>query len=52
MVKRKLKPKKITTTEANRLEDYAQSLEDEVTHTVDYGDLGEEQTQGEDDKDA
>jgi len=37
----KEEPKKITPEEANKLEDYAQSLEDEVTHTVDYGGLEE-----------
>jgi len=37
----KKEPKKITPEEANKLEDYAQSLEDEVTHTVDYGSLEE-----------
>lgn len=32
-------PKKITREEADKLNDFAQSLDDVITHVVDYGDL-------------
>jgi|TARA_R110000803_G_scaffold41704_3_gene89577 hypothetical protein len=32
-------PKVITRNEAEQLSDYAQDLNDEVTHVVDYGDI-------------
>jgi hypothetical protein len=51
MVKRKLKPKKISPEEANKLQDFAQGLEDEITDVVDYGDLGVNE-EGEKEKDA
>jgi len=35
------KPKPITKEEADKLQDYAQGLDDEITHTVDYGGLDE-----------
>ena len=34
-------PKPISKEEADKLQDYAQSLDDEITHTVDYGGLDE-----------
>ena len=42
MEKEKKQPNKITKEEADQKHDYAQSLEDESTDVVDYGDLGEE----------
>jgi hypothetical protein len=42
MEKDKKQPNKITKEEADQKQDYAQSLEDEITDVVDYGDLGEE----------
>ena len=36
------KPEVISKEEAEKLMDYAQDLSDEVTHVVDYGDLGSE----------
>ena len=37
-------PKKITREEADRLNNFAQGLDDEITHVVDYGEgLGEEE---------
>ena len=38
----KKQPNKISKEEADKKPDYAQSLEDEITDVVDYGDLGEE----------
>tara|TARA_Y100001938_G_C7736760_1_gene257358 strand:- start:118 stop:267 length:150 start_codon:yes stop_codon:yes gene_type:complete len=39
----KNKPKKISKAEADKNDDYAQSLDDEITHVVDYGEgLGDE----------
>ena len=36
-------PKKISQAEADTNNDYAQSLDDEITHVVDYGEgLGDE----------
>lgn len=32
-------PKKITRQEADRLNNYAQALDDKITHVVDYGGL-------------
>ena len=37
----KKQPKKISKDEADKNNDYAQSLDDEITDIVDYGDLGE-----------
>ena len=34
------KPKVISKDEAERLRNYAQGLDDPITHVVDYGDLG------------
>jgi len=34
-------PIKISKEEADKLQDYAQDLDDEITHTVDYGGLEE-----------
>ena len=34
-------PKPISKEEADKLQDYAQGLDDEITHTVDYGGLDE-----------
>ena len=43
----KHQPKKITREEADRLNNFAQGLDDEVTHVVDYGEgLGEEENNG------
>jgi hypothetical protein len=42
MEDKKKQPEKISKDEADKLQDYAQGLDDEITHTVDYGDLGEE----------
>lgn len=33
----KVPPKKITREEADRLNNFAQGLDDEITHVVDYG---------------
>ena len=38
----KKQPNKISKEEADKKQDYAQGLEDEITDVVDYGDLGEE----------
>ena len=35
-------PKKITRKEADRLNSFAQGLEDQITHVVDYGSLNED----------
>ena len=35
-------PKKITRKEADRLNNFAQDLNDEITHVVDYGALDDE----------
>ena len=32
-------PKEISKEEADNMQDYAQGLNDEITHVVDYGDL-------------
>jgi hypothetical protein len=37
-------PKKITRQEADRLNNYAQGLDDKITHVVDYGGLESEPT--------
>lgn len=37
----KKQPNKISKEEADKKQDYAQSLEDEITDVVDYGDLEE-----------
>lgn len=34
--------KKISKEEADRLNNYAQGLNDEITHSVDYGTIGED----------
>jgi hypothetical protein len=34
--------KKISKEEADRLNNYAQGLDDEITHSVDYGIIGED----------
>ena len=34
-----VKPEKISKEEAEKLNDFAQGLDAEITHTVDYGDL-------------
>ncbi len=36
-----VQPKKVSKEEADKLQDYAQGLDDEVTHVVDYGDIEE-----------
>ena len=36
-----VQPKNVSKDEADKLQDYAQGLDDEVTHVVDYGDLKE-----------
>tara|TARA_A100001388_G_scaffold271215_1_gene249702 strand:- start:1743 stop:1895 length:153 start_codon:yes stop_codon:yes gene_type:complete len=33
-------PKKISKDEAEKMSDFAQDLNDPITHVVDYGDLG------------
>jgi hypothetical protein len=38
-VKQEPQPKKITRKEADRLNNFAQGLNDEITHVVDYGSL-------------
>lgn len=38
----KPEPKKISRADADRLNNFAQGLDDEVTHVVDYGDLGDQ----------
>jgi len=38
----KTEPEKITRADANRLNNFAQGLDDEITHVVDYGELGDE----------
>jgi hypothetical protein len=43
MVDKKKKPSKISKEEADKLQDYAQGLDDEITHTVDYGGLGDDE---------
>lgn len=45
------KPKKISPQEAEKLQDFAQGLEDEITNVVDYGDLGVNE-EGEKEEDA
>ena len=37
-----IKPEKITKQEADKLDDYAQGLDDPVTKVVDYGNLEED----------
>ena len=37
----KTEPKKISRADANRLNNFAQGLDDEITHVVDYGELGD-----------
>ena len=37
-------PKKITRREADRLNNYAQGLDDKITHVVDYGGLVDEKS--------
>lgn len=37
-----IQPKKIEKEEADRLNNYAQNLNDKITHVVDYGGLLEE----------
>jgi hypothetical protein len=44
-------PKKISRSDADRLNNFAQGLDDEVTHVVDYGDLGDLSSAGESDTD-
>jgi hypothetical protein len=45
--KSKPEPKKITREEADRLNNFAQSLDDDITHVVDYGEgLGQEEDNG------
>tara|TARA_B100000900_G_scaffold403984_1_gene411750 strand:- start:2681 stop:2827 length:147 start_codon:yes stop_codon:yes gene_type:complete len=36
-----VQPKKVSKEEADKLQDFAQDLNDEITHVVDYGDLEE-----------
>lgn len=36
------KPKKISKDEADKLQDYAEDLKDEITHVVDYGKVVED----------
>ena len=45
------KPKKISPQEAEKLQDFAQGLEDEITNVVDYGEL-EVNEKGDKEKDA
>lgn len=46
-VKENPQPKKISKEEADRLNNYAQGLDEEVTHVVDYGDvLGDDSKDG------
>jgi|TARA_E500000178_G_scaffold321099_1_gene344693 hypothetical protein len=40
--KEKKEPQKISKEEADKMQDFAQGLDDEITHTVDYGDLDNE----------
>jgi hypothetical protein len=42
MVDKKKKPSKISKEEADQKQDYAQSLDDEITDVVDYGGLGDD----------
>ena len=42
MTEEKKQPKKISKEEADKKQDYAQGLDDEITDVVDYGDLGED----------
>ena len=42
MEEEKKQHNKISKEDANKKQEYAQSLEDEITDVVDYGDLGEE----------
>ena len=35
-------PKKISKEEAEKMNDWAQNLNDPITHVVDYGELGNE----------
>ena len=39
MAEKEKTPKKISKGEADKLQDYAQGLDDEISHTVDYGGL-------------
>jgi hypothetical protein len=36
-----VKPEEVTKEQADKMSDYAQDLNDEITHVVDYGDLKE-----------
>lgn len=36
-------PKKISSKEANRLNNFAQGLDDEITHVVDYGTMDDQE---------
>jgi hypothetical protein len=36
-----VKPEEVTKEQADKMSDYAQDLDDEITHVVDYGDLKE-----------
>jgi hypothetical protein len=36
-------PKKISRKEANRLNNFAQELDDEITHVVDYGTMDDQE---------
>lgn len=36
-----VKPEEVTKEQADKMSDYAQNLNDEITHVVDYGDLKE-----------
>ena len=40
--KEKKNQKKVSKEEADKMQDFAQGLDDEITHTVDYGDLDNE----------
>jgi|TARA_B110000503_G_scaffold128763_1_gene200235 hypothetical protein len=37
-----VKPEKISKDQAEKLNDFAQGLDDEITHSVDYGNLEED----------
>jgi hypothetical protein len=37
-----VKPKEISKDDADKLQDYAQDLEEEITHVVDYGKIKED----------
>ena len=42
MAEKEKTPKKISKDEADKLQEYAQGLNDEISHTVDYGGLEDE----------